>query len=187
MCGNDVTRLSDLADRLYACLYFLSTRLIYLQICPSDKLFSEKPRTFHLSVNINYFSTAFVSEIWCSHHRSHELFIATFTEQSCPFVSFPCQDYAEYESGECQRLDQATIGRMGMDADKYSLSGNHYLQTTNNTNAFCGKSWIAKRPRWQKRIVLMDTGNRIRMDRFLLRIYVCWLLLPTSRKKIQYR
>ncbi|XP_043201128.1 pancreatic triacylglycerol lipase-like isoform X1 [Amphibalanus amphitrite] len=73
----------------------------------------------------------------CPHDRAHELFIATLTEHECPFVSFPCKDYAEYESGECQRLDQATIGRMGMDAEKYNLSGNYYLQTTSNKSSFC--------------------------------------------------
>ncbi|XP_043201132.1 inactive pancreatic lipase-related protein 1-like isoform X4 [Amphibalanus amphitrite] len=73
----------------------------------------------------------------CPHDRSHELFIATLTEHECPFVSFPCKDYAEYESGECQRLDRATIGRMGMDAEKYNLSGNYYLQTTGDNTSFC--------------------------------------------------
>ena len=81
----------------------------------------------------------------CPHDRAHELFIATLTEQSCPFVSFPCKDYAEYESGDCQRLDQATIGRMGMDADKYNLSGNYYLQTTSDKNAFCSELHQSRR------------------------------------------
>ena len=76
---------------------------------------------------------------WCPHDRAHELFIATLTERSCPFVSFPCSNYSEYESGRCQRLDRATIGRMGMDADKCSLSGNHYLQTTSDKSAFCSE------------------------------------------------
>ncbi|KAF0312307.1 Phospholipase A1 member A [Amphibalanus amphitrite] len=73
----------------------------------------------------------------CPHDRAHELFIATLTEHECPFVSFPCKDYAEYETGECQRLDRATIGRMGMDAEKYNLSGNYYLQTTSDKSSFC--------------------------------------------------
>ncbi|XP_037094257.1 endothelial lipase-like [Pollicipes pollicipes] len=73
----------------------------------------------------------------CSHDRAHELFEATLREQNCPFVSFSCRDHAEYESGECQRLDKATIGRMGMDSVRFNLSGSYYLETTDDKGAFC--------------------------------------------------
>ncbi|ESO92402.1 hypothetical protein LOTGIDRAFT_233162 [Lottia gigantea] len=72
----------------------------------------------------------------CSHGRSHNVFIESINSQ-CPFTSYPCDTYANFQSGRCLSCGRTGCSVLGYYSDQYHARGKMYLNTGSKL-PFCG-------------------------------------------------
>jgi pancreatic triacylglycerol lipase len=75
----------------------------------------------------------------CSHVRAAHFYAESISDtDSCPFVSFPCQSFSEFEKGNCYQLctEPGKCAPLGYNAKKHDVraSGTFYLRTTDGAN-----------------------------------------------------
>ncbi|XP_041358259.1 pancreatic lipase-related protein 2-like [Gigantopelta aegis] len=100
-----------------------------------------------------------IKAVACSHSRSHNIYWESINTP-CPFTSYPCRSYDEFEKGNCLTCGKQGCSQMGYYSDQYQARGKLYLNTRAQSK-YCGYNYNVKLTMGSS---LKDTSGKVQIE-----------------------